>query len=102
MQTTMDLLQRATTIQPSDAEWCRNLGVSRTTLTVARTRGHLTPIVAGAIAQRLELDPIEWTARAAIEAAPESSLKSMMSRTLEKVRKLYLTTLKALPTPLVV
>lgn len=83
MQTTMELLSRATQLQPSDAEWCRTLGVSRTTLAVARTRGHLTPVVAGGIAQELDLDPILWIARAALEAAPPSKIKTLLSRPLE-------------------
>ncbi|MFD2297324.1 hypothetical protein QRO11_17575 [Paracidovorax citrulli] len=76
MHTTMDLLDRANDLIPSDAEWCRRLAVSRTTLAVARVRGRLTPTVAGALAEAIHEDPKHWIAVAALEAAPEGHLNS--------------------------
>lgn len=78
MYTTIDLLNRAKDVIPSDAEWCRRLGISRTTLTVARTRGRLTPTVAGAMAQAISEDPKHWIAVAALEAAPEGHLNQQL------------------------
>lgn len=88
MKTTMDLLNHATKDNIKDAEWCRRLGINRTTLSVARLRGHLTPVVAGAMAKELGLDATMWTAKAAVEAAPNSALKDMLSMTFNKVANL--------------
>ena len=76
MHTTMDLLNRANDLLPSDAEWCRRLDIARTTLAVARVRGRLTPTVAGALAEQISEDPKHWIAVAALEAAPEGHLSS--------------------------
>lgn len=74
MHTTIDLLNKANDIIPSDAEWCRRLAISRTTLAVARVRGRLSPTVAGALAEQINEDPKHWVAVAAIEAAPSGHL----------------------------
>jgi hypothetical protein len=76
MHTTMDLLNKANDRIPSDAEWCRQLSISRSTLAVARVRGRLTPVVAGALAEAIHEDPTHWIAVAALEAAPDGHLNS--------------------------
>ena len=78
MYTTIDLLNRANDLIPSDAEWCRRLAISRTTLAVARVRGRLTPTVAGALAHAIKEDPKHWIAVAALEAAPEGHLNQQL------------------------
>lgn len=78
MYATIDLLNKAKSLIPSDAEWCRKLGISRTTLAVARVRGRLTPTVAGAMAQAISEDPQLWIAVAALEAAPEGHLNQQL------------------------
>ncbi|SDC08501.1 hypothetical protein SAMN05192589_101222 [Paracidovorax valerianellae] len=76
MHTTIDLLNRANDLMPSDAEWCRRLAISRTSLAVARVRGRLTPTVAGALAELINEDPKHWIAVAALEAAPAGHLNT--------------------------
>lgn len=81
MQTTMDLFARALEIQPSAEAWCKDLGLSRSALAVAKHRGRLAPIVAGGIAMKLGESPAHWMAIAAIEAEPESPLlKTLKTR----------------------
>lgn len=80
MDTTMDLLNKAMDRIPSDAEYCRRLGISRTTFAVARVRGRLTPVVAGALAAEIGEDPEHWTAVAALEAAPAGQLSEYLWR----------------------
>lgn len=85
MQTTMDLLNRANDRIPSDAEYARRLGISRTTFSVARIRGRLSPIVAGALAMDIGENPQHWMAIAAIEASPDGHLKEALWK---KIRSL--------------
>lgn len=74
MKTTMDLLDKALSPETgiSAAEWCRQLGINRTGLAVARARGRLSPTVAGNLARLLGLSQQKWIAIAALEAEPES------------------------------
>ena len=73
MRTTMELLERALKTEGmSAAEWCRQLGINRTGLAVARARGRLSPTVAGNLARLLGEDEERWIAIAAIEGEPES------------------------------
>lgn len=74
MQTTMDLLSKALALNPSAYAWCKDLGLSKSTLAVAKHRGRLAPAVAGGIAMKLGVDVEHWIAVAALEAEPESTL----------------------------
>lgn len=87
MQTTMDLLDKANDRIPSDAEYARRLGISRTTFAVSRIRGRLSPVVAGALAMEIGEDPEHWIAVAALEAAPEGHLKNALWKSQESWRK---------------
>jgi hypothetical protein len=78
MQTTMDLFSKALAFQPSAYAWCDELGLSKSTLAVAKHRGRLAPAVAGAIAMKLGEDTTKWIAIAALEAEPESSYKQQL------------------------
>ncbi len=74
MQTTMQLLDKALAIKPSAYAWCNDLGLSKSTLAVAKHRGRLAPAVAGGLAMKLGEDVQEWIAIAALEAEPDSVL----------------------------
>lgn len=78
MQTTMDLFSKAIAFQPSAEAWCRELGLSKSTLSVAKVRGRLSPCIAGALAIKLGEDATKWIAIAALEAEPESSYKTAL------------------------
>lgn len=79
MQHTMTLLTRALETRPAP-EWTRELGLSRNALANAKLRGHVSPAIAGAIAEKLGEDPIRWTAIAALESEKDSACKSRMMR----------------------
>lgn len=87
MQTTMDLLSKALALQPSAYAWCNDLGLSKSTIAVAKTRGRLSPVVAGGIAMKLGEDPEHWIAVAALEAEPESTLLQRLRKSQASWRK---------------
>jgi hypothetical protein len=75
METTMSLLNKALAQNPNASDWCRVLEVNRTAIAVAKTRGRLSPTLAGNLA-RVMGEPVEhWIAVAALEAEPESKAK---------------------------
>ncbi len=74
---TMDMLERALTTA-SAAEWQRRLGLSEQTLYVAKNRGHLSPSIAGALAEQLGDDVDRWMIIAALEGERESACKDRM------------------------
>lgn len=80
MQTTMQLLQKALTIQPSAKAWCDELSMTRNTLATAKIRGRLSPVIAGGLAMKIGEDPLRWTAIAALEAEPENKTKTELLR----------------------
>jgi hypothetical protein len=80
MQNTMELFKKALEIQPSAKAWCDELGLSKHALAVAKTRGRLSPAVAGGLAIKLGENPVQWMALAAMEAEPESTLKQELLR----------------------
>lgn len=80
MPTTMDLLKKAENLKKSDAEWCRELGINRTAFGVARTKQHLSPVIAGALAEKLGEDAKNWIVIAALETAkPNAFTKRVIS-----------------------
>jgi hypothetical protein len=78
----MQLLDKALAIEPSASEWCRKLGVTRSAIAVAKTRGRLSTLLAGGIAAQLGEDPKDWITVAAMEAEPESPAKKALMRAL--------------------
>ncbi len=88
----LQLLHKALNQEPSQAFWCKQLGVSRTTLSVAQIRGRLTPIVAADLARLLGESIEHWTTVAALEAQPPShkvaKLQGMLRTILYKSRLL--------------
>ena len=87
MQSTMQLLQRALE-KHTAAELARRIGVDRQIFTNAKTRGNLSPAVAGALADEMGEDSMGWVAVAALEAERDSPCKSRAIRAAEKWRRL--------------
>ena len=81
MQTTMNLLDEALTSHPAPY-WTQKLKLARTTLNTAKSRGHLSPAIAGALAEELGQDAKKWIVIAALESERESACKSRMVRKL--------------------
>lgn len=94
MPNTMDLWERAQKVH-TKTEWAKMLGIHVSTWTNVQNKGHVSPIVAAGLALELGEDPKEWIAIAALEAAPETPLKTKLRKRLSTARKLYLSTLPA-------
>lgn len=84
MQSTMYLLERALAKEPAPF-WTERLKLSRGALHTAKTRGHLSPALAGALAEELGQDVKNWIVVAALESERDSACKTRM---LHKVAKL--------------
>ena len=79
MQTTMNLLAAALDAQPA-ARWTEKLQLSSGALSAAKTRGHLSPAIAGALAEELGQDSEKWMVIAALESERDSACKTRMVR----------------------
>jgi hypothetical protein len=77
MQTTMSLLDEAFSRHPAPF-WTERLKLARQTLHTAKTRGHLSPAIAGALAEELGQDPQRWIMIAALESERDSACKTRM------------------------
>lgn len=71
----------------SYADICKEIGMNRTALSVAKQRGTLAPVMAGRLAQLLGEDAIKWIAVAAIENAKNSKARTMLEKHLQAVAK---------------
>ena len=78
---TMDLLDKALGMKPAPY-WTKQLKLSRGAIHAAKTRGHLSPAIAGALAQEMGEDPRDWIVIAALESERDSACKSRMVRSL--------------------
>lgn len=87
MQTTMNLLDTALQVE-TISNWTRKLGLSRQALYTARDRGHLSPAIAGALADELGHDPKEWMVIAALESERDSACKDRMIKKIRKITSL--------------
>ncbi len=87
MQTTMNLLDTALEME-TISNWTRKLGLSRQALYTARDRGHLSPAIAGALADEIGQDPKEWIVIAALESERESACKDRMIKKIRKITSL--------------
>ena len=83
MQTTMNLLDAALQIQPAPY-WTERLSLARTTLHTAKSRGHLSPAIAGALPQSRVKDRKECSVLAALESERDSACKSRMLKRIAK------------------
>ena len=79
MQTTLDLLEKALAQKPAPY-WTERLNLARTTLATAKVRGHLSPSIAGALAEEMGEDSQKWLVIAALEGERESACKTRMVR----------------------
>lgn len=68
MQTTMHLLEKALAQHPAPY-WTKKLNLARTTLATAKVREHLSPAIAGALAEELGEEADKWIVIAALEAS---------------------------------
>ena len=73
MNTTMDLFEKALTVQRA-ADWAREFNLTRGALSIAKKQRRLSPVLAGNFAIKLGENPEHWIAVAALEAEPESTL----------------------------
>lgn len=93
MDSTMQLLDRALATMKNkepgatEAAFSRSLGLNRSTLAVARSRGNLSPVAAGQVAALLGEPVDHWMAVAALEAAPKSRATEQLRRMISAVRK---------------
>lgn len=91
MQSTMNLLALAEQRFPDMnlSDWAQKLGLSKRALYTAKDREHLSPAVAGALADELQEDARDWIVIAALESERDSACKSRMLRKVgNRVRKL--------------
>lgn len=79
MNSTMHLISEAEKVKDLSA-WAADLGLSKRVLYTAKYREHLSPAVAGELAERLGLDAKEWIVIAALESERDSACKSRMVR----------------------
>lgn len=79
MQTTMHLLEKALAQHPAPY-WTKKLNLARTTLATAKVREHLSPAIAGALAEELGEKADKWIVIAALESERDSACKSRMMR----------------------
>lgn len=75
MQNTMNLLDTALAINPAPF-WTEKLKLSRGALHTAKARGHLSPAIAGALAEELGQDVKNWIVIAALESERDSACKT--------------------------
>ena len=84
MSETMKLLNRALEMKNA-AAWTKDLGISGGSISAAKTRGHLSPAIAGAMAESMGLDAIKWIAVAALESERDSTCAARMKRKFGKI-----------------
>ncbi len=77
MQNTMNLLDKALQLNPAPF-WTERLKLSRGALHTAKTRGHLSPAIAGALAEEMGQNVNDWIVLAALESERDSACKSRM------------------------
>ena len=86
MPTTMNLLDDALQLA-AVPEWTKRLGLSKQALYNARERGHLSPAIAGALAEEMGQNPKDWIVVAALESERDSACKTRMIKRLGAVLK---------------
>lgn len=79
MQTTMDLFEKALTIQRA-ADWAREFNLTRGALSIAKKQRRLSPVLAGNFAMKLGENTEHWIAVAALEAEPKSELLERLKK----------------------
>lgn len=84
MQTTMNLLSDAMKVKGL-SDWADDLGLSKRALYTAKDRGHLSPAIAGALADELGQDVKTWIVVAALESERDSACKTRMMKRVAKL-----------------
>lgn len=88
MQTTLDLLDLAKKRTGlSDRALSQTLALSHASITMARSRRKLSPLLAGQLAALVGEDVEHWIALAAIEAAPRSRVTDHLRRLIDRAKK---------------
>lgn len=87
MQTTMNLLDAATEIKDLSA-WAEDLGLSKQSIYNAKYRGHLSPAIAGALAEKLGRNVEGWVFIAAVESEKDSACKERMLKRARQITSL--------------
>jgi alpha-L-arabinofuranosidase len=80
----MDLLNAALETHPAPY-WTKELKLARNTLHTAKTRGHISPAIAGALAEKLGKNVKEWIVIAALESEKDSACKSHLIKRLRSL-----------------
>lgn len=75
MENTMLLLDKALQIKPAPY-WTAKLELSRNALHTSKMREHLSPAIAGRLAEFLEEDVERWVMIAALESERDSACKT--------------------------
>lgn len=86
MQNTMELLNKALEMKRA-THWCDELHLDMSTISQAKKRGRLSPVLAGNFAIKLGENPEHWIAVAALEAEPESELLASLRKNASLWRK---------------
>ena len=81
MKTTMNLLDDAMKVKGL-SDWARDLGLSKRALYTAKDRGHLSPAIAGALAEELGEQADRWKVTAALESERDRAGKARMLRSI--------------------
>ncbi|MCJ0765325.1 hypothetical protein [Variovorax terrae] len=87
MLQTMDLLAKALNEHPAPY-WHAQLHLSRNALHNAKIRGHISPAIAGALAEKLGEDVDKWIVIAALESEKASACKERMLKRIKKLTSL--------------
>lgn len=87
MQTTMNLLDAALKQHPAPF-WTEKLKLSRSAIHTAKTRGNLSPAIAGALAEELGEDSKDWMVIAALESERDSACKERMLKRWKNIKNL--------------
>ncbi|MDT7518130.1 hypothetical protein RAE19_05180 [Rhodoferax sp. TBRC 17660] len=87
MPKTIELLNKALAIK-SASEWARLFNIVPSTITNARTKGKLSPAIAGNFAIELGEDPTQWMIAAMMENEREALLIDRLCAAKPEWRKL--------------
>lgn len=88
MQSTMNLLAEALKVKPA-SKWTEELNLSKGAISAAKTREHLSPAIAGALAEKLGKNVEGWVFIAAVESEKDSACKERMLRRASRITSLY-------------
>ena len=81
----IELVDRALAENPNQADWCRQLDIDRTTLSIARAKGRLTPMVAAELARLLGESSERWAYIALLEGEKPSRKVDKLRSVLRKI-----------------